>query len=278
MCGHCSGPGAGLLSQFSCIFFSAKITRSDGLHAPATELRKYPLPVAPGRGALVLLKYVVLERTRKYDDVSTWALFFLLLGPRRCIALGSSAWQYTINYWCSYSSGRVCLLEYVITHFSSGGFWVWAGWIFYTCHWLEHNPNNISPCAAREWILLQFQNIFCKLLEYNKMRCFLRTKTWLLQKPQSSFALPVFKAQQILCSTWIINGDKLEEEALLSYQSQASSGWLTLQRKAAPSEAMSEQVLGESGLCQYARKMTACFGHLGKEIKYVRVDLLVSVM
>lgn len=44
---------------------------------------------------------------------------------------------------------------------------------------------------------------------------------------------------------------------------------MVLQRKAAPSEAMSEQVLGEepygeNGLCQYARKMTACFGHLGK--------------
>lgn len=39
---------------------------------------------------------------------------------------------------------------------------------------------------------------------------FLRTKTWLLQKPQSSFALPVLRAQQILYSVWIINGDKLE--------------------------------------------------------------------
>lgn len=60
------------------------------------------------------------------------------------------------------------------------------------------------------------------------------------------------------------------------YQSQASS-WLTLQRKAARSEAMSEQVLGEepysgNGLCQYAQKMTACFGHLGKKIKDVHVD------
>jgi len=69
----------------------------------------------------------------------------------------------------------------------------------------------------------------------------------------------------------------LEGEALLSYQSQASSSSLALQRKAAPSEAMSEQVLGEepfreSGLCQYAQKMTACFGHLGKEIKDVHVD------
>lgn len=102
---------------------------------------------------------------------------------------------------------------------------------------------------------------------------------WLLQKPQSSFALPVVKAQQILCSTWIINGDKLEEEAPFSYQSQASSSWLTLQRKAAPSEAMSEQVLGkepywENGLCHYAQKMTACFGRLGKEIKDVHVDVL----
>lgn len=66
------------------------------------------------------------------------------------------------------------------------------------------------------------------------------------------------------------------------YQSQASS-WLTLQRKAAPSEAMSEQVLGEepygeNGLCQYAQKMTACFGHLGKKIKDVHVDFLVSIM
>lgn len=47
---------------------------------------------------------------------------------------------------------------------------------------------------------------------------------------------------------------------------------MTLQRKAAPAEAMSEQVLSEEpygvkGLCQYAQKMTACFGHLGKEIK-----------
>lgn len=102
-------------------------------------------------------------------------------------------------------------------------------------------------------------------------------------KPQSSFALLVLKAQQILCSTWIINGDKLEEEAPLSYQSQASSSWLTLQRKAAPSEAMSEQVLGEepyweNGLCQYAQKMTACFGRLGKEIKDMHVDFLSLLM
>lgn len=150
-------------------------------------------------------------------------------------------------------------------------------------HWPEHDPNTIFPCAARECILLQFENIFCKLLEYNQLRYFLRTKTWLLQKPQRHFALPVFKAQQILCSTWIINENKLEKEALLSYQSQASSSWFTLQRKAAPSEAMSEQVLGEepyseNGLCQYAQKMTACFGHLGKEIKDVHVNFLVSVM
>lgn len=57
-------------------------------------------------------------------------------------------------------------------------------------------------------------------------------------------------------------------------QSQAGSSWLPLQRKAAPSEAMSEQVLGEepcrgNGWCQYAQKMTACFGRLGKEIKAV---------
>lgn len=69
----------------------------------------------------------------------------------------------------------------------------------------------------------------------------------------------------------------------MSYQSQASSSSLALQRKAAPSEAMSEQVLGEepyseNGLCQYAQKMTACFGHLGKEIKDMHVDFLVSVM
>lgn len=71
----------------------------------------------------------------------------------------------------------------------------------------------------------------------------------------------------------------MEEEAPLSYQSQASSSGLTLQGKAAPSEAMSEEALGEepyweNGLCQYAQKMTACFGHLGKEMKDVHVDVL----
>lgn len=58
---------------------------------------------------------------------------------------------------------------------------------------------------------------------------------------------------------------------------------MTLSRKAAPSEAMSEQVLGEesyseNGLCQYAQKMTACFGHLGKETKDVHVDFLLSII
>lgn len=145
--------------------------------------------------------------------------------------------------------------------------------------WSGHNIPSISARAAGEWILLQFQSIFCKLLEYNKLRYFLKTEMWLLQKPQSSFALPVVKAQQILCSTWIINGAKLEEEALLSYQSRASSSWLTLRRKAGPSEAMSEQVLGEepyweNGLCQYAQKMTACFGRLGKDVHVNVLSLL----
>lgn len=78
----------------------------------------------------------------------------------------------------------------------------------------------------------------------------------------------------------------MEEEAPLASQSEARRSWLTLQGEAAPPGAMSQQVLGEeppsnSGLCHYAQKMTACFGHLGKEIKDVHEDFfffLVSVM
>lgn len=52
MCDHCSCLAAGLLSQLLCVFFSARIrTRLDGPYAPVSELRKYPVPVAPGCGA-----------------------------------------------------------------------------------------------------------------------------------------------------------------------------------------------------------------------------------
>lgn len=55
--------------------------RLDGLRAPLSELRKYPLPFASGCGACVLLKYIVLESTSKYDDASTLALFFFPQSP-----------------------------------------------------------------------------------------------------------------------------------------------------------------------------------------------------
>lgn len=51
----------------------ARITRLDGAHAPVSELRKYPVPVAPGCGASVSLK-CVLEVTRKHSGFCTWAL------------------------------------------------------------------------------------------------------------------------------------------------------------------------------------------------------------
>lgn len=73
MCGHCLA--AGLLSQPLCVFFSARITtRLDGPHAPGSELRKYPVPVPPGCGAVVLLKCSVLEISRERSGVCTWAL------------------------------------------------------------------------------------------------------------------------------------------------------------------------------------------------------------
>lgn len=75
VCGHCSCLAAEPLSQLLCVFFSARITtRLDGRHAPKSELRKYPVPVAPGCGASVLLKCRVLEVTRKHSGVCTWAL------------------------------------------------------------------------------------------------------------------------------------------------------------------------------------------------------------
>lgn len=92
MCGHCSCLAAGLLSQLLCVFFSARITtRLDGPHAPVRVLRKYLLPVAPGCGALVLLKCTMLEVTRKHRGVCTWALLGFSV-PRKCTALRSGAW------------------------------------------------------------------------------------------------------------------------------------------------------------------------------------------
>lgn len=56
-----------------------------------SELRKYPLPVASGCGAFVLLKYIVLESTGKYDDASTLALFFFFFSSQKI---------YSIEEWC----------------------------------------------------------------------------------------------------------------------------------------------------------------------------------
>lgn len=64
-------PGSRIAESVLLYFLISQDNQIRWACPPVSELRKHLLPVAPGCGASVLLKYVVLESARKHDDGST---------------------------------------------------------------------------------------------------------------------------------------------------------------------------------------------------------------
>lgn len=89
----------------------------------------------------------------------------------------------------------------------------------------------------------------------------------------SPLSTSVLNAQQSLCSIWIIDGDDAEEGAWLLVLFWAGLGWVVLQEErqmlaGMDAAGLAEEPCPDGSLCQYAQKITACFGGIGKTLMH----------